>query len=273
MGHTVFRFVRRPAQLPSEITWDPSQGTVDPDSIAKVDAVIHLAGEPIFGRWTASKKKRILDSRVHGTQTIARAVARAHHPCTLVSASGVGYYGSSLTDIFSEGDPVGTGFLADVCAQWEAATKSASDAGQRVVTPRIGLVLTPDGGALKQMLLPFKAGLGGVVGSGSQWMSWISLHDAVKVLIRCALDTKLSGPVNCVGPNPVTNRTFTHALAKALRRPAILPVPAFGLKLAYGSLADETVLASQNVHPGALSAVGHQFTDTDLHDTLQQLLN
>ena len=271
-GHEVYRFVRRAVQNDHEILWDPNAAHLDPALLSQLDAVVHLAGEPVFGRWTEAKKNRILESRQRGTALIAKAVGSLNHKCTLVSCSAIGYYGSSLTEVFTEGDPSGTGFLAEVCRLWEAATLPAQSATQRVVLPRIGLVLSPEAGALKQMLLPFKAGLGGVVASGSQWMSWISLRDTVRVLALCVTDERLSGAVNCVGPNPVTNRTFTKALANALKRPALIPVPSFGLKLLYGTMADETVLASQNVRPKALQALEHKFLDVEIKGTLERLL-
>lgn len=272
-GVETYAFVRRKATKPNEIEWSPSAGVLNPSDLAGLDAVIHLAGEPVFGRWTDAKKTRILQSRVLGTQLIANALAALDHPCALVSCSAIGCYGSSLTDTFTEADGVGSGFLADVCRQWEAATKPAQQAGQRVVIPRIGLVLSPEAGALKQMLLPFKSGLGGVVASGEQWMSWVSLRDAVQIIALCASDESLSGPVNCVGPSPVTNRVFTKALAQVLNRPAVIPIPSFGLRMLYGSMADETVLASQKVMPDVLHSIDYEFLDTEIEETLARLLN
>lgn len=271
-GIRVRCLVRREARSEDEIAWQPTEKTLDPSKLATLRAVVHLAGEPILGRWTDDKRRRILDSRVVGTKHIADALAQLDHKCTLVSASAIGFYGSSLRKRFTEEDGGGEGFLADVCRQWESATTSAQEAGQRVVCPRIGIVLSPKGGALKQMLLPFRAGLGGVVGSGAQWMSWISLRDTVQILTRCALDEALQGPVNCVAPTPATNRDFTKVLARVLKRPAVIPVPSFGLKLLYGKMADDTVLASHHVKPKVLQSLGHEFLDTDLETTLHYLL-
>lgn len=271
-GIQVRCLVRRKPQSEDEIGWQPVGNALDPAKLSKLSAIIHLAGEPILGRWTEEKKRRILDSRVGGTKHLVDAVSKLDHECALVSASAIGFYGSSLSKRFTEEDGVGEGFLADVCHQWETSAIAAQKSGQRVVCPRIGIVLSPAGGALKQMLLPFKVGLGGVVGSGEQWMSWISLKDTVEILTRCALDKALQGPVNCVAPAPTTNRNFTKVLARVLKRPAVIPVPTFGLKLLYGTMADDTVLASHHVRPAVLQRLGHKFHDTDLETTLHHLL-
>ena len=271
-GVRVRCLVRRKARSEDEIAWQPTERALDPSKLSSLSAVVHLAGEPILGRWTEEKKSRILNSRVIGTKCLADALTKLDRPCALVSASAIGFYGSSLSKRFTEEDGVGEGFLADVCHQWETAAMSAQNSGQRVVWPRIGIVLSPKGGALKQMLLPFKAGVGGVVGSGEQWMSWISLRDTVRVLTRCALDKALQGRINCVAPTPAKNRDFTKVLARVLKRPAVIPVPTFGLKLLYGQMADDTVLASHHVKPNVLQRLDHKFLDTDLETTLHHLL-
>jgi len=244
-GHEVRRVAR-----------DATTGALDLRAVVGADAVVHLAGENIAtGRWTAARKQRIHDSRVVTTRALAEAlVALQRPPRVLVSASGINWYGDRGDEQLTEQSAPGHGFLAGLCREWEAATAPAKAHGVRVVNLRIGMVVSPHGGALPKMLTPFRLGLGGVIGSGNQWMSWIALDDLVSV-IRYALATEaLAGPVNAVAPEPVTNREFTRALAKAVRRPALLPVPAFAARLALGEMADELLLASLRVEPARLLA-------------------
>ncbi len=272
LGHETFVFVRRPAKSEHEISWSPQDETLENGALDNLDAVLHLAGEPIFGRWTDQKRKRILESRVKGTRLLSETIAQIDRPCPLISASAIGYYGCQSSETVDETSPRGEGFLADVCEAWESAANAAKSAGQRVVHPRIGMVLSPQGGALKIMLPPFKAGLGGPIGNGQQWMSWISLDDLVQILINAIQSPNYSGPINCVAPTPIQNQDFTKALGRVLNRPTVLPVPKFGLKMVFGDMAQETMLASNRVQPKILRELGFSFQFTDLEDTLSALL-
>jgi uncharacterized protein (TIGR01777 family) len=258
-GHQVVRIVRK-APAPGEIRWDPAGAGLDPAALTGVDAVVHLAGENIAGgRWTEARKRAILESRKLGTGLLAEAVARAPNgPRTLVSASAIGYYGERGEETLAEESPPGTGFLPEVCVAWESATAPAADAGVRVVLVRTGLVLSPAGGLLQRMLVPFRLGLGGRLGDGRQWMSWISAVDLIGVY-RHALEGAMSGPVNAAAPGAVRNREFTQALGKALRRPAVLAVPKTAIRLAFGQMADEAILASTHVLPAVLEQTGYRF--------------
>jgi hypothetical protein len=245
-----------------------------PADLEGADAVVHLAGENIgSGRWTAAKKARIWESRVHGTRRLARALAAmARPPRILVSASAVGIYGDRPDEVLSEGSAPGHGFLAEVCREWEAATEPAARAGLRVVRARLGVVLSPKGGALARMLTPFKLGLGGRIGSGGQGMSWIGIEDLVDAL-RFALQAPgLEGAVNVVAPEPVTNAEFSGTLARVLKRPAIFPMPAFAARLAFGEMAQELLLSGQHAIPSKLLAAGHRFRHPRLEDALRALL-
>lgn len=274
-GHVVRRLVRREVRDPQhEIRWDPDAGQIDVAALEGVDAVVHLAGESLAGhRWTADFKQKILASRVRGTRLLCDALARlATKPAVLVSASAVGYYGDRGDEVVDESSLPGKGFLADVCQQWEAATQPARAAGVRVVNLRLGVVLSPKGGALAQMLTPFKLGVGGVIGSGRQVLSWISLDDLVST-IRFSLKTAaLAGPVNAVAPQPVTNRDFTKTLGKVLGRPTIFPMPAFAARLAFGEMADEMLLGGVRVEPRALRGAGFEFEYPELEAALRHLL-
>ena len=272
-GHRVTALVRRPPG-PGEIRWDPAGGGLDPESLRGVDAVIHLAGENIGeGRWTEDRKRKILESRTLGTRLLAEAMARAPEgPRTLVSASAIGYYGERGDEELTEASAPGTGFLPEVCVAWEAATAPAADAGVRVVRVRTGLLLTPAGGLLQRMLLPFRLFVGGRLGDGRQWMSWISEADLIAVY-RHALEGTLTGPVNAVAPGAVRNEEFTRTLARALHRPAVMVVPRTALRLAFGEMADEAILASAHVLPTALQASGFQFEYPALEPALGQLLH
>jgi hypothetical protein len=270
-GHEIVRLVRGVASGPESIQWDPSK-PLPAGTVSGFDAVIHLAGETIVGRWTDDKKKRILNSRIQGTRHLAEAAAKANpRPKTFISASAIGYYGNRGDEILREDSASGNGFLAQVCRQWEASTRAAADAGIRTVQTRFGLVLSRKGGALPKMLLPFRLGLGGVVGSGKQWWSWVSMDDLVGAVMH-GLSHEQYGAVNVVAPNPVTNVQFTRILAKVLSRPAFLPMPAFAARLVFGQMGDELLLTSQRVTPAKLVAGNYQFRFTDLKSCLESLL-
>jgi len=267
LGHDVVRLAR-PAQ------WDPERGTIHSAVLNGVDAIVHLAGESIAaGRWTASRKARIRDSRVKGTRLIAETVARIEKPPqVVVSASAIGYYGNRGSEVLREDSPPGNGFLSDVCRQWEAATDAATRRGIRVVHLRTGLVLSERGGALPKMLLPFRLGLGGRVGSGKQYWSWISIDDLCSGIIHSVQASSLHGPVNMVSPSAVTNLEFTKALGRVLRRPTVFPMPSFAARLAFGEMADALLLASARVEPAKLVASRFVFRHKDLDATLEYLL-
>jgi len=273
-GHEVTRLVRgTPGAVAGEVRWDPNGQRLEPSTIDGFDAVVHLAGENIQGQWTTEKKQRISDSRVLGTGLLGKTLAHSPvRPRVLVSVSAVGYYGSRGGDVLDEGSPPGLGFMPQVCRDWESAAQPASEAGIRVVTPRIGMVLSMAGGALPRMLPPFRFGLGGRLGDGRQYMSWITLDDLTRAIVFALTNESLSGPINAVSPQPVTNREFTAALARALHRPALLPVPPFVLRAVFGSLADELLLASVRVLPRRLFDAGFSFHDADLADALQRLV-
>lgn len=275
-GDQVVRLIRRP-QVANEPTlrWDPEGGTIDRAGLEGVDAIIHLAGENVFGRWSAAKKQRIRDSRVQGTRVVSDAIAAlAKRPATLLAASAIGYYGDQADQRLTERSPppVGSDFLAEVARDWEAATASAARAGVRVVNMRFGVVLTPSGGALGKMLPPFRMGLGGPVGNGSQYVSWIELGDAVRAILHLLERIDLSGPVNMTAPTPVTNREMATSLGKVLHRPSIIPVPAFALKLAFGSDGAEMLQSGQRVLPERLLASGFQFRFETIEPALRHLL-
>ncbi|MCB9915072.1 MAG: TIGR01777 family protein [Planctomycetes bacterium] len=274
-GHRVRPLVRRPPREAAEIAWDPAKGWLDPRELEGADAVVHLAGENIAGgRWTAERKRVLDESRRRGTGLLAATLAQLEHPpAVLVSASAVGYYGDTGEEVVDERASSGAGFLPEVCRHWEAAAAPARDAGLRVVHPRIGVVLAADGGALAKMLTPFKLGLGGRLGSGRQWMSWISLDDVVSVLHAGVFDERLSGPVNAVAPTPVRNDEFTAVLGRVLGRPTVAPVPAFALRALVGELADELLLASLRVEPRALEQAGFAWEHATLEGALRAVLH
>ncbi len=274
-GHRVVPLVRR-APRPGEdaLGWDPSSGAITPAGSAVADAVVHLAGESVVGlRWTAQKKRRIRESRVTATSRLVQALTRlAKPPAVLVCASGIGYYGSRGDGVLTEDSRAGTGFMADLARDWEAATAAAMARGIRVVNLRIGVVLSAKGGALAAMLTPFRLGLGGIVGSGAQWMSWIALDDVIGA-IRLALETDgLRGPVNAVAPTPVTNAEFTRTLGRVLGRPTFVPLPALAARLALGEMADELLLTSQRVLPARLEASRYPFRHPSLEGALRAAL-
>jgi uncharacterized protein (TIGR01777 family) len=272
-GHDLTRLVRGRPPGPREVFWDPTQGRIDRIGLEGHDAVVHLAGESLVGRWSEEKKCRIRDSRVRGTRLLVGAVCDlARPPQVLISASAVGYYGPRGSAVLRETDPPGTGFLSGVCRDWEAEAEPVLKAGIRLVLLRSGLILAPLGGALAIMLPAFRRCLGSTLGDGSQWMSWISLRDAVGV-IRYALDTEaLQGAVNNVAPHPVTNAHFTRALGRALSRPAFLRVPGFALRVVLGEMADELLLTSTRAEPDRLTAAGYRFRDPTLERTLSRLV-
>jgi hypothetical protein len=254
----------------SDIPWDTRHETIDAAKLIGVDAVIHLAGENLAQRWTTAVRRRIRDSRVDGTLALARTLASMDKkPRVLLSGSAIGIYGSRGDEVLDESSSTGNDFLAEVCTAWEAATKPASEAGIRVVLLRTGIVLSRDGGALAKMLLPFRLGVGGRLGSGHQWMSWISIDDYPRVVRFLLSDEKLSGPVNIVAPNPVTNKEFSATLARVLGRPSLFGVPKFALELAFGDMAEDTVLASQRVIPRRLLEAGFDFQHSTLESALR----
>jgi uncharacterized protein (TIGR01777 family) len=278
-GHEVTRLVRGGAQgfrAPgtTAVHWEPERGEIDAQELEGHDAAVHLAGESIAdGRWDEAKKRRIVESRVKGTHLVAEALAGlSAKPKVLVSASAVGFYGDRGAEVLREESASGTDFVSEVCREWEKATLAASRAGLRVVHLRIGVVLSADGGALQKMLTPFKLGLGGKVGSGRQYMSWITLEDVVGVIRRALEDESLRGPVNAVAPAPVTNEEFTKALGRALGRPTFFAVPAFAARLAFGEMADELLLSGARVEPARLKEAGYQFKHAELEGALRSVL-
>ncbi|HUK86824.1 MAG TPA: TIGR01777 family oxidoreductase [Terriglobales bacterium] len=273
-GHGVTLLVRRPPRPGSaEIQWDPT-GAPNAALFEGSDAVIHLAGESIASsNWTEDKKARILNSRVQGTATLAASLARmAKPPRVVIAASAIGYYGNRGDELLVEESTSGTGFLAEVCRQWEAALAPAVKAGIRVVNLRLGMVLSARGGALKKMLTPFKLGAGGRLGSGRQWISWISIADVVGAIQFILANDALRGPVNAVSPQPVSNAEFTRALGRALHRPTLFPMPAFLVRLVFGQLGEELLLASQKVEPARLQAAGFPYRHSEIGACLRELL-
>jgi uncharacterized protein (TIGR01777 family) len=270
-GHELVRLVRREPASPGEARWDPSSGTIDDAALAGVGAIVHLAGENIGTRWTASVRRRVLESRVEGTRLVAEAAARQASRPVLLCASAVGYYGLHGDERLDETSRKGTGFLADVVEMWEAAAEPARAAGIRTVHLRQGLVLARDGGALGRMLLPFRLGLGGRLGSGRQWWSWVALADVVAAY-RFALEHPLEGAVNVTAPSPVRNRDFVKALGRALHRPSALPVPGLALEALFGDMADEMLLGGQRVLPARLEEAGFAFSLPELDEALADAL-
>jgi uncharacterized protein (TIGR01777 family) len=273
-GHEPVALVRRtPRPGAAEIQWDPA-GAIDSSRFSGADAVVHLAGESVAaGRWNEERKARILNSRVQGTQTVAATMARATpRPRVLVSASANGIYGDTADKIVTEAEPPGSTFLAEVGRQWESATRAASEAGIRVVMLRIGMVLSGTGGALPRMLTPFRLGVGGRLGDGRQWMSWITLDDLIALILHALVKEAVRGPLNAVAPNPVTNAEFTRALGAVLRRPTPFPVPAFVVRTVFGELGQELLLASNRAVPQAALASGFQFRYPEIRGALEHAL-
>lgn len=277
-GVVVVRLVRGLASNQGQVSWDPL-APVSPFAVSGFDAVVHLAGESVMGRWTEEKKKAIRESRVLGTRNLATALAQSEaKPRVFVCASAVGFYGNRGDEILGEESPSGQGFLPEVCREWENASQIAAGAGIRTVNIRIGLVLSAKGGALTKMLMPFKLGLGGRIGSGQQWCSWIHVDDIVGGIHHAmrteSLVSTVSGPVNLAAPNPVRNAEFTKVLASVLGRPAFFPVPEFALRLAFGGMAArEMLLVSQRVKPAKLASSGYAFQFPELRTALENLVS
>jgi uncharacterized protein (TIGR01777 family) len=273
LGAQVIRGVRRPARGGGEFYWNADAGEIESGKLESADAVVHLAGENIAGRrWTAAFKQQLLDSRVKGTRLIADAIAHAaHKPRTFVCASAIGYYGDRGDELMTESSSSGDDFLADICRQWEAACEPARRAGVRVVNARIGVVLSRDGGALAKMLTPFKFGVGGVMGAGGQYISWITIDDVAAALAFLLAEDSVTGPVNLVAPNPATNAQFTAALGRVLHRPTVLPMPAPLARLIFGEMADATMLSSTRVAPQVLAQAGFRFQHPALEPALRHL--
>lgn len=274
-GHEVVRLVRRAPAAPDEARWDPAGHTVEAAALQGCDAVVHLAGVGVGDRrWTARYKRKVMDSRVDGTTTISSALARLdHRPAVLLSASAIGFYGDTGSREVDETAAPGTGFLVDVVQAWETGTAAAQQAGVRVVHLRSGIVLGARGGVLGKLLPLFKLGLGGRLGSGRQYVSWISLADEVAAIRFLLTAEQLSGPVNLVAPEPLTNRDYVQAIARAVHRPAIFPVPAFALRLVLGGFADEAVLAGQRVLPRVLTEAGFSFRHPDIDTALRDIVS
>ena len=273
-GHEVVPLVRGGTAAGPAAAWDPATAAVDARALGDVGAVVHLAGENIAaGRWTAARKRAIADSRGPVTERLCRTLAALPvPPRVLVSASATGIYGDRGDELLDEASAPGTGFLADVAAAWERATQPAADAGIRVVNLRLGMVLARDGGALRRMLPPFRLGLGGPLGPGTQWLPWITRHDLVRAIEFVLGEPSLHGPVLACSPQPVTNATFTRELGRALHRPAVLRVPRFALRLLFGEMADALLLASQRAAPVALPRAGFAFDHPDLATALRAVL-
>ncbi len=272
-GHTVLSIGRHHPSRPPDVRWSVPHAQLNPAALEGLDVVVHLAGEPIVGKWTPAKKQAIHDSRIDGTRLLASTLAGLQDkPAVFISASAVGYYGDRGGEVLTEASAPGEGFLPKVCAAWESASSPAAAAGIRVVNPRFGVVLSGKGGALKQMLTPFRLGMGGPLGNGSQWMSWIGLEDVVGAVLHMIQNDAVSGPVNLVSPQPVTNKQYTRTLGGILKRPAVLPLPRFAARLAFGELADEALYASQRVEAGVLTESGYTFTHPQLRGALEAAL-
>ena len=274
-GHEVLRLVRRARAFGApEVEWHPNQGEIDAGHLEGFDVVVHLAGESIAsGRWTDDKKRAIRESRVKGTSLLSEVLAQlSRPPSVFLSASAIGYYGDRGDELLTEESAPGEDFLSSVCVEWENATKPAIEKGIRTIHTRFGVILDAEGGALTQMLTPFRMGIGGRVGSGKQWMSWIALEDVVNGLKFLIADKPVQGPVNFVAPNPVTNAEFTKTLGRVLSRPTLFPVPAFGARLVFGELADALLLSSQKVDPSVLNDKGFPFSWPTLEPALRHIL-
>jgi uncharacterized protein (TIGR01777 family) len=273
-GHVVKRLVRGEwSNDPEGIAWDPESGVFEAEEIEGYDAIVNLAGENIAGRWTEDKKSKILHSRVDGTKNLCKSLRELKNPPkVLISASAIGYYGNQGIELLSEDSSSGKGFLAEVCRQWESAAHEAEKAGIRVVILRLGIVLSGRGGVLAKMVPPFRLGLGGMIGDGSQYMSWIAIDDLVGIIYHALTHADLQGPVNAVSPNPVTNKEFVKTLGKVVRRPTLLPMPAFFAHLLMGEMADELLLSSERVEPRKLLESDYHFQYPQLEGALRHLL-
>lgn len=273
-GHRVLRLVRTSPKDDVERRWDPETGELAPAALEGIQAMVHLAGENIAsGRWNEAKKGRIRSSREDGTRLLAKGLAGLQTPPgVLVSASAIGYYSNRGDEILNEESPPGADFLAETCIAWENAARPAADAGVRTVNLRIGIVLSADGGALAKMLFPFKMGVGGVIGGGDQYMSWVSISDLTRIIVHALNVETLEGPVNAVAPAPVTNREFTKTLGGVLSRPTLFPMPAFAARLAFGEMADALLLSSTRVTPNRLQESGYDFQHPELEGALRHVL-
>ena len=272
-GHRVRRLTRSGGSSEDVVRWDPSAGEIDADRIDGVDAVVHLAGENIVGRWTDAKKARIRNSRVRGTRLLAETLARLPTPpAVMISASASGYYGDRGNELLSEESAPGDNFLAGVGQEWEAAADPAREAGVRVVHPRIGIVLSTEGGALGTTLPIFKLGAGGKIGSGRQYWSWIAIDDVVGAILHVLTEDSLEGPVNVTVPDPPTNAEYTRVLGRVLGRPTVFPLPAPVARIMLGQLADELLLASQRIEPARLKETGYSYRYPELEGALRHLL-
>jgi len=270
-GHSVTRLVRSSSDI--GLLWDPYKNEVDISRMEGYDAFVHLSGESINGRWTRSKKKKILNSRVISTKFLSECISKLQNPPkAFICSSAIGYYGNRGDEELTESSSAGTGFLAEVCKAWEAETKSIEVKGLRVVNIRTGLILSPDGGALEKLLLPFKLGVGGQIGSGSQWWSWITLIDLLRIYQYSIENNGVKGIINAVSPNPERNSTFVKTLAKVLHRPAIFPLPGFVVKLIFGEMGQELLLDGQKVIPSKLSESGYKFQQSELESALRSML-
>lgn len=276
-SHEIFKLSRSKSSNANEIQWEASAGFNDEEfaKLENIDAVVHLAGDNVAGgSWSDEKKRNIRDSRVQGTRTLVDALKRIENPPKiLVSASAIGFYGNRGDEILTEESAVGDGFFPEVCSEWEAEAEKAKDFGARVVCPRIGVVLSKDGGALAKMILPFKFGVGGTLGSGEQYMSWIAIDDLVSIIVFTIENEIVSGVINATAPNPVTNEGFTIALGKALNRPTFIPVPAFGIKLLFGEMGKTLLLEGCRVVPKKLEDLGFNFKFPTLEAALKHVLN
>lgn len=273
-GHDVTPLVRpETSAATGGIPWDPSSASLDPERLEGFDAVVHLAGESINQRWNDRVKRRIRESRVRGTRLLAETLSGLDDPpAVMVSASAVGYYGDRGATWLEEDAEPGDLFISDVCRHWEAASRAAAESGVRVVNARMGVVLSRDGGALPRMLPPFEFGVGGRLGSGDQYMAWVTREDAVRAIVYLLETERLEGPVNVCSPEPVTNETFTEALGEALRRPTVFRVPRFGVRLLFGQMGEELLLASQRVRPAKLEASGFSWNDPEIGPALENVL-
>jgi uncharacterized protein (TIGR01777 family) len=273
-GYAVKHLVRKTPKSEHEIAWNPNEDSIDRDRLEGLDAVIHLAGEGITGRWTEEKKRKIMNSRKAGTNLLAATLAGlSNPPKVLISASAIGYYGDRGNELLTEDASPGVGFLSEVCKEWETALAPAAEKGIRTASLRIGIALSSAGGALAQMLTPFRLGAGGNIGSGKQWWSWVAIDDVIGMIQHVLMSDSITGPVNAVTPNPVTNAEFARILGKVLKRPAIFPLPSWAAKIALGEMADALLLASSNVVPAKLIATNYPFRYPELEGALRHLLD